>query len=81
MKRLLLSLLPLVLAACAAAPATKEVALAPVDKDTVCERESSTGTSLSKTRCRSAEQRKADQDTVQKAEESRRTFQGMATGK
>ncbi|MFG6468550.1 hypothetical protein [Roseateles sp. BYS87W] len=81
MKRLLLSLLPLTLAACAAAPDRQEVALAPLDKDTICERESTTGTSLPKTRCRTAEQRRADQAGVQQAEESRRTFQGLTTGK
>lgn len=81
MNRLLLALLPLALAACAAAPASKEVALAPLDKDTVCERESSTGTNLPKTRCRTADQRKADQDAVRQAEESRRNYPGMTTGK
>lgn len=85
MNRLLLSLLPLALAACASAPApapaSQEVALAPMDPDTICERESSTGTNLPKKRCRSPEQRKADQDAVKQAEESRRNFQGMTTGK
>lgn len=81
MNRLLLSLLPLALAACAAAPAAPEVALAPLDKDTLCEREASTGTSLPKKRCRTAEQRKADQTGVTQTEESRRNFQGVTTGK
>lgn len=82
MKRLLLSLLPLALAACAAsAPPEKEVPLAAVDKDTVCEREARTGTSLPKTRCHTAEQRKAEQAALTQTEENRRNFQGMTTGK
>jgi hypothetical protein len=83
MTRLLLSLITLTLAACAAAPADKanEVAAAPLDKDTVCEREARTGTSLPTTRCRTAEQRKEAQNGVTQTEETRRNFQGIATGK
>lgn len=81
MKRLLLSLIPLALAACASAPPEKEVPLAAVDKDTICEREARTGTSLPTTRCRTAEQRKAEQAAVNQTEENRRNFQGLATGK
>ena len=81
MKRVLLTLLPLALAACAAAPAEKEVALAPLDKDTICERESSTGSNLPKTRCRTGEQRKADQAAITQTEETRRNYQGLTTGK
>jgi hypothetical protein len=81
MNRLLLSLLPLALAACAAAPAEKDVPLAAVDKDTICERESRTGTSLPTTRCRNAAQRKAEQEVVTRQEESRRNFPGVNAGK
>ncbi|MBW8844055.1 MAG: hypothetical protein JF607_03650 [Burkholderiales bacterium] len=83
MKRLLLPLIPLLLAACASAPTEpkQEVALAPVDKDTICEREARTGTSLPTTRCRTAEQRKAAQEGVAQVEEARRNFQGLTTGK
>ena len=81
MKRLLLPLLSFALAACASAPSEKEIPLAAIDKDTICEREARTGTSLPTTRCRTAEQRKADQASVTQLEETRRNFQGMTTGK
>ena len=55
--------------------------MAAIDKDTICEREARTGTSLPTTRCRTAEQRKADQASVTQLEETRRNFQGMTTGK
>ena len=44
--RLLLSLLPLALAACALAPPEKDVPQAAADKDTICERESRSGTNF-----------------------------------
>lgn len=46
MKRSLLLLSPLLLAACASAPTDpkQDVAAAPIDKDTICERETRTGT-------------------------------------
>lgn len=83
MKRLLLSLIPLALAACAAAPAdkSKDVTLAPIDKDTICEKEAPTGTSLPRTRCRTAEQRREAQNSVTQVEEQRRNMNGLATGK
>lgn len=82
MNRLLLSLLPLALAACAATvPDPKEVAVAAADKDTICEREPRSGTNFPTTRCRTAEQRKAEQASVTQLEETRRNFQGMTTGK
>ena len=81
MKSLLLILVPLALAGCASAPPEKEVALAAVDKDTICERESRSGSNLPTTRCRTAEQRKAEKDGVAQVEETRRNFQGIATGK
>lgn len=81
MNRLLLCSIPLLLAACGAAPDRKDVPLAAVDKDTVCEKEASTGTSLPKTRCRTAAQRKADQEGVNQAEEARRNIQSGPTSK
>ena len=81
MKRLLLSLIPLALAACAAAPTEKDVALAAADKDTICERETRTGSNFSKLNCRTAEQRKADQEAVTRQEEGRRNITGIMTGK
>ena len=82
MNRLLLCLIPLALAACAAAPAEKpqEVAQA-ADPDTICVREARTGSSLPTTKCRTAEQRKAAQAAVIGVEEARRNFLGMTTGK
>ena len=81
MNRLLLSLLPLALAACASAPPEKDVPLAAADKDTICERESRSGTNFPTTRCRTAEQRKAEQAAVTQVEDTRRNFQGQMTGK
>ena len=81
MNRLLLALLPLALAACAAAPAQKEVALASIDKDTICEHEARTGSNLPTKRCRSAEQRQADQEALSRVEEQRRNITGLTTGK
>ena len=81
MNRLLLSLLPLALAACASAPPEKDVPLAAADKDTICERETRSGTNFPTTRCRTAEQRKAEQAAVSQVEDTRRNFQGLTTGK
>ena len=81
MNRLLLSLLPLALAACASAPPEKDVSLAAADKDTICERETRSGTNFPTTRCRTAEQRKAEQAAVSQVEDTRRNFQGLTTGK
>lgn len=79
MKRTLLLLIPLTLAACAATPDPKEVALAPPDKDMVCVREAKTGSNMLRTRCRTAAQIEADREGVQKVEDSRRVFKGMTT--
>lgn len=81
MNRLLLSLIPLFLAACAAAPPQKDLALAAADTDTVCERETRTGSNFSKASCRTAEQRKADQEALTRQGESRRNITGIMTGK
>lgn len=81
MKRLLLPLLPLLLAACASAPERKEVALAAAEPGTLCEKEASTGTSLPKTRCRTAAQRKAELEGVQQTEDARRLIQSGPTSK
>lgn len=78
---MLLPLISLALAACAAAPAQKDVTVAAVDNDTVCERETKTGTNFSKLRCRTAEQRKADQEAVTQQGEARRNITGIMTGK
>lgn len=76
MNRLTLGLLaPLFLVACAAPP-EKEVALAPLDKDTVCVRESRTGTNLPTTRCRTAAQAQSEKDDLAQLEERRRAFRG-----
>jgi len=62
MKRSLLLLSPLLLAACASAPTApkQEVAVVPTDKDTVCERETRTGSMMPTLRCRTAAQRDAE---------------------
>lgn len=80
MKRILLALVPVVLAACAAAP-TPSANPTVADADTICEREARTGTILPSTRCRTAEQRKEERAAVNSAEENRRNFQGLTTGK
>lgn len=77
MNRLTLGLLaPVLLAACAAPPPEKEVALAPLDKDTLCVRESRTGTNLPTTRCRTAAQAQSEKDDLAQLEERRRAFRG-----
>jgi len=81
MNRLILLLTPLLLAACASTPASKEVPLAAVDKGTVCERESGTGTNLPTKRCRTAEQRAAEQNTVSEIEAARARSVTMPMGK
>ena len=83
MKRLLLLLIPLALAACAAAPVdtSKEVALAPMDPDMVCEREASTGTILPKKKCRTAAEREAARQGVEAVGDSSRNIRAGQTGK
>jgi hypothetical protein len=81
MKRLILLLTPVLLAACASSPASKEVPLATIDKGTVCEREAGTGTNLPTKRCRTAEQRAANQNTVNEIEEARARSVTMPMGK
>ena len=83
MKRLLLPLISLALAACAAAPAQKDVTVASAaDKDgTICERETLPGSNFSKNVCRTAEQRKADREAVNRQGEERRNITGIMTGK
>lgn len=81
MTRLLPCTLLLALAACASAPPEKDVPLAAKADDTVCEREARSGTNFPTTRCRTAEQRKNEQAAVGQLEDTRRTFQGMTTGK
>ncbi|CAM3946713.1 hypothetical protein [Roseateles saccharophilus] len=67
MKRPLLLFLPLLLAACASAPSEPKQAAAVVsnDKDTICERETRTGTMLPTVRCRTAAQREAEKREVE----------------
>ena len=83
MKRLLLPLIPLALAACAATSADKpkDVAMAPLDKDTVCEREMRTGSSLPTTRCRTAAQREADRREVEATGDGMRRGAAAPAGK
>lgn len=80
MRRLLLPLITLALTACAATPPQNDVKLAAVDKDTVCERETRTGSNFSTTRCRTAEQRQAEKEAVNQLGEKRRNFQAIMTG-
>lgn len=71
MQRLLpLSRIPLLcavaaLSACAVAPPVQEVAVAPQDKDVVCQREEKLGTLFPKVRCRSAKQVEAERADAQ----------------
>ncbi len=62
MTRLLLSLIPFALAACAAAP--KPDAVAARGDDTSCRRETQVGSMLPSTQCRTATQRAADRAAV-----------------
>lgn len=82
MKRLLLTLLPLALAACASTPpANKDASLASADKDTICDRETRTGSMLLQTKCRTAEQREAERRAVQDVEANTRNIRAGQTGK
>lgn len=79
---MLLTLLPLALAACAATmPPANEVPVAAVDKDTVCEREARTGTSLPTTRCRTAAEREAARQGIDSIAEGARNIRAGQTGK
>lgn len=81
MNRLLLALLPLALAACAGTPQQKDVALAAMPSDMVCQTETPTGSNMPKKRCRTEAQRKADQDQVKDFEQNRRTSPGDPMGR
>ncbi|MEO6279820.1 hypothetical protein [Roseateles sp.] len=63
MKRLLISLLLVGLAGCAAPPQTND----PVTAGTICEREVRVGSALPVTRCTTAEQREADRRAAEAA--------------
>lgn len=81
MKRMLLILLPLALAACASttSPAAKSDSLASNDNNVICDRETSTGTSMPTKRCRSAEQRDADKRAAEELEAGIRARTGQGT--
>lgn len=66
MKRILLRLMPVVLAACASTPPPPPTdgEMAARGPDVTCEREVRTGTSLPTKRCRTVEQREADRRAV-----------------
>ncbi|MBL8277570.1 MAG: hypothetical protein JNL93_12785 [Pelomonas sp.] len=64
MNRFLVCLLPLALAACAAAPQADK-AQAGADAGTVCDRETRTGTLMPTTRCTTAAEREAAQRAAQ----------------
>jgi hypothetical protein len=82
MKRLLLPLVPLVLAACASTPpAGPQAATGATDKGTVCERDIPTGSMLSKSTCRTAEQREAERAGVAATAEAIRNQRNMPPGK
>lgn len=78
MKRLLLTLLPLALAACASAPPAGQQA---ADNGTLCERETPTGSMLAKSKCRTAEQREADRAGVAATAEAIRNQRNLPPGK
>jgi len=68
----LLTLLPLLMSACAAPPATQTVAAA--DEGVVCEQSSRTGSNMISKHCRSAAQREKDKsDTQEFGDKIRRT--------
>lgn len=69
MKRSFLLLLPLLLAACASAPTDPKqvVATASDDKDTICERETRTGSMMPTVHCRTAAQREQDKRDAEAA--------------
>lgn len=82
MKRLLPPLLPLVLAACASTPpANQQAAASAADNGTVCEREIPTGSMLSKSKCRTAEQREAERAGVAATAEAIRNQRNLPPGK
>lgn len=83
MKRLLLTLVPVLLSACAATstPPSNDAVVAAAGDDTICERETSTGTILPKKRCRTAEQREADRRAVESVEANTRNVRAGQTGK
>lgn len=81
MNRLLLALLPLALAACAETPQQKDVALAAMPSDMVCQTETPTGSNMPKKRCRTEAQRQSEQDQVKDFELNRRTSPGDPMGR
>jgi hypothetical protein len=83
MKRMLLILAPLALAACASttSPSTQDATVAAADNGTICDRETSTGTILPTKRCRTAEQREAERRAVESVESNTRNIRAGQTGK
>ena len=75
---LMLTLLPIALAACAATTPPKQSEQAAVDADPICEREARTGSMLPKTRCTTAADREAakrDVDATNEAVRQQRSAQ------
>jgi len=78
MTRLLLSLIPLVLAACAAAPAPQPGTTAANDDDASCRRETQIGSAISKSSCRTASQRAADRAGVDEMAQAVKNHPGQS---
>jgi len=83
MKRLLLPLIPIALAACASTSADKpkETAQNAAGGDVICEREMPTGSSFPTKVCRTAAQREADRREVEATSEGMRRGAAAAQGK
>jgi hypothetical protein len=80
MKRLLMPVLILMLAACASNPQDGKQAAAD-DKGTICERDTPTGSMLSTTRCTTAADREAARRSVDGVSEAVRNQRAGQTGK
>ncbi len=80
MKRILLALLPLFLAACADAPPKQTVAAAPT-ADVVCEVDAATGTNFPKKRCRTEAQRADEKTQVRDMQDNVRAGMGDVKGR
>lgn len=79
MKRLLLTLLPLALAACATTTPPKEGAQAATDAGTVCDRDARTGSMLPTTRCTTAAEREEAKRNTQAVSEAVRQQRSAQT--
>jgi len=66
-RALTLALLPAALIGCASPPPEAPTTVAAAGKDLMCDKEIKTGSMMPATRCRTAEQRAADQRAVEEA--------------